>query len=453
MGLCASSPSEGGAPGPFAPAAVPLPSTEGLRPEDFAIDDRTGELHVRRPGEVRGQAFRVRNCTNCTVLILDHSEQTILERLRGCRVLVGACESSVFLRECEDCDVVLYTKQLRTRDCKRVRIGLYSQTRPVIETSTHLSIGAARLHWFSHGAAMTAARLVPLSSRWSEVHDFTSGAQRAGAPHWSRMPLEEERTGLLGLALPATGPGASSGAAAPSQPPAVPSSLLEDEEIRVAWDGPGSPPGWAVAASDASVPPTAGMTGPRGHDRLLLLSGTAEDHDALPRRLFAAMAPPPATASAAAASAATGGSEGAAPSAACPLPSEPAAAGAAAAQLAGAFVVLRSRVLVVPAAAARSLAPAGACMAAFIKAAGAWPAVVTALHLRSAEGVGSAAELVRAAGCAVIAPSARADAAAEAAEAAGASSRGAAWCSPAGDAGGRAAQSVFLDWDAIENKR
>lgn len=404
---------------------------------------------------MRGQAFRVRNCTNCTVLLLDHSEQTILERLRGCRVLVGACESSVFLRECVDCDVVLYTKQLRTRDCKRLRIGLYSQTRPVIEASTHLSIGAARVHWFSHGAAMTAARLVPLSSRWSEVHDFTSGGQRAGAPHWARMPLQDERTGLLGLSLPSPDAksSSSSGDASPtvlaSQPPAVPADLLADEEIRVAWDSAGPPPRWAIAASDASVPPTAGMAGPRGHDRLLLLTGTAADHDVLPRALLAAMAAPAAVDAA--------GPPGAAASAPLTLPAAPDAALAAQAELPGDFAVLRTRVLVVPAASARALAPTSACMRAFVKAGGVWPAVVTAVHLRSVAGPGSAAAIVGASGCSVIAPAAGAAAAgggsAGEAEAAGAAARGAAWCSPAGDAGSRAAQSVFLDWDAIENKR
>lgn len=430
------------------PSLQQLPNVKSvLRLSDFVWPRR----------EVRGQAFRVRNCTNCTVLLMDHSEQTILERLRGCRVLVGACESSVFLRECEDCDVVLYTKQLRTRDCKRLRIGLYSQTRPVIETSTHLSIGAARVHWFSHGAAMTAARLVPLSSRWSEVHDFTSGAQRAGTPHWSRMPLHEERTGILGLTLPGTGASAASGATIAPQPPALPADLLADEEIRVAWDSEGGPPSWAIAASDASVPPTAGMAGSRGHDRLLLLTGTADDHDALPRTLLAAMAPPPASAAAAAASGKACGPSSATAASASALPSEPDAGAAAAAVLPGGFVLLRSRVLVVPAASARSLAPTSACMGAFVKAGGVWPAVITAMHLRSTDGPGSAVDLVGAAGCSVIAPSARAmeagGAAAGEAEATGTSARGASWCSPAGDAGGRAAQSVFLDWDAIENKR
>ena len=53
----------------------------------------------------------------------------------GCKVFVGACSESVFVRNCADSTFYLACKQLRTRDCKNCTFYLYCQTEPIIETS------------------------------------------------------------------------------------------------------------------------------------------------------------------------------------------------------------------------------------------------------------------------------------------------------------------------------
>jgi len=364
------------------------------------------------------------------VLILDSSEQTILERLRRCRVVVAACESSIFVRECEDCDFVLYTKQLRTRDCRRLRLALFSQTRPVIETSSDLLIGCARLSWFSHTAALDAARLNPLSSRWLEVHDFNRGAA-AGGRHWERMPLPVERTGLLALPIPS----AAKGGADDGQPPAVPGDALGDEGcVRVAWDGePASAPAWAVPAGESTSPPTAGRApdGTSPTSRLLVLAATAgDDHQGPGRALLGACRT---------AGPADGCGDG--------LPTAPVGeAGDGPATIAGA-VVARTRMLIAPRAAVAALpgGGGGASMAGFLRAVPAWPAVVTVVQLTGPRGF-DAAEALAAAGCAV----ASGEAAPEAAWGRGGLCAG--WCSEDGEAGEEAVRRAFLDWDAAENK-
>lgn len=51
---------------------------------------------------------------------------------------MGACCSSVFVRNCSNCTFTVACKQLRTRDCVDCTFYLYSMTEPVIETSTRM---------------------------------------------------------------------------------------------------------------------------------------------------------------------------------------------------------------------------------------------------------------------------------------------------------------------------
>jgi hypothetical protein len=402
-------------------------------------------------------------------VLLDHSEQVILERLDRCRIIVGACESSVFVRECTNCDMVVYTKQLRTRDCKSVRFGLYSQTRPVIETSVGLEIGCARLSWFTQGAAMTKARLNPFSSRWSEIHDFNRGAS-SGEPHWVRMSLEVERSGLLALPIEdragKTAKVASDDAEVRTdQPPPIPASLVEEEEIRVCWDGADSSkmPAWGVASHSSAVPPTGGVAdGPRDR-RLMLLWSAGADPEALARSVLERCAVsaagdgavlPTGSGAAAAATSEDGdmtktggdGADAVLPTSASDLPG-------GSCLVAHGCAVERTRVLVVPrsyvaalAAVASPSAPRkAASLQAFIKSVPEWPAVLTAVALGPSTSDASSLSVVKA-----LAPTWECTEDECSASASGAGGR--LWCGPAGMSGAESVQSVFLDWDAAENK-
>ena len=59
-------------------------------------------------------------------------------RCENCNFFIGPCMASLFIRNCKDCNVVAAVQQLRTRDVKKTRFRLYSQTRPIIEKSGSL---------------------------------------------------------------------------------------------------------------------------------------------------------------------------------------------------------------------------------------------------------------------------------------------------------------------------
>ncbi|KAG2487437.1 hypothetical protein HYH03_014004 [Edaphochlamys debaryana] len=74
--------------------------------------------------------------------------------------------------------------ELRTRDCKDLRISLYCATQPSIETSTGITFSCWRGAYPGLGEHFKRARLDPAKNNWTQVYDFNS-KDDLGAPHYS----------------------------------------------------------------------------------------------------------------------------------------------------------------------------------------------------------------------------------------------------------------------------
>jgi hypothetical protein len=207
-------------------------STEGrVDASKYRVVGRRDEVLVRVGGEVDGKPFEVRDCVRCTVLLLDHSEQVVLEGCRWCRVAVMACSSSVFMRSCQHCDVVFCARQVRLRDCSHVRLGLFVESRPVVEDCHSLGVSACRLTYFDHARHLEEARLDLWSgARWSQLHDFSASSSLR---HWRVLPPAEQGAATLLLpSPPSSSPASSSGPPSPSPfGPAIPTSLREEQGL------------------------------------------------------------------------------------------------------------------------------------------------------------------------------------------------------------------------------
>ena len=220
MGLCASSTSAAAPPSlhlrfpaasagsrKFGPYAGPDASggyrldvddaTGGLLPASFSsqaelrawlldhvtITHRSNATIVRGAGSLRGAQCIVADCKGGNIVLLDHTSTVSVDRCRDCRILIGPCDASVFLRDCADCTIAVAARQLRTRGCKDIALRLFCGTAPVIEKTKRLRIGCWRGGWFELERQLETCALSPFQNRWTEVHDFTPAA--GGGQNWS----------------------------------------------------------------------------------------------------------------------------------------------------------------------------------------------------------------------------------------------------------------------------
>ena len=131
------------------------------------------EVVVRKPGDVAGWDMNIDGCKGCTIAIFDRIAALNGDECEDCKLVIGPCCSSVFLRDCKNCTIVVACQQFRTRKLENCTVLIYSQTRPIVESSRGLKFGCYPLSYPQLPEQMALAGLSPLCNPWSAVHDFT----------------------------------------------------------------------------------------------------------------------------------------------------------------------------------------------------------------------------------------------------------------------------------------
>jgi protein XRP2 len=148
-------------------------------------------LELRKePGAIEGQPFEMAELADCTVVLLDHSEAIQVDYLVNCRVFIGACCDSVFVRNCTGCTFTMACKQLRTRECVDCTFYLYTMTEPVIEMSNDVRFAPFNGAYPEHPSHMEEAGLDPSQNLWFAVFDFNDDAKTG--KNWKLLAESEE---------------------------------------------------------------------------------------------------------------------------------------------------------------------------------------------------------------------------------------------------------------------
>eukprot|EP00927_Polykrikos_kofoidii_P046074 TRINITY_DN4025_c0_g1_i2.p1 TRINITY_DN4025_c0_g1~~TRINITY_DN4025_c0_g1_i2.p1 ORF type:complete len:1805 (+),score=345.92 TRINITY_DN4025_c0_g1_i2:578-5416(+) len=125
---------------------------------------------------------------DCEVYICDTSAQVFCDLCKRCTILLGPCESSVFVRDCDHCSIWVASQQFRTNTANSCTFHLYSMTEPIIETSTNLSFSPWSAQYPMCKAHFERAKLKPQRNLWNAIYDF-SGVK--GKANWSILPFGE----------------------------------------------------------------------------------------------------------------------------------------------------------------------------------------------------------------------------------------------------------------------
>ena len=156
--------------------AKPPPNKElkkKLNKADYIFRGRTNEILVKRPGDIDGIDFCIRDCKQCDIYLHDRTAQVFVDDITESIVVIGPDKSSVFVRDCSNCRMIIIAGQLRVRDCHNIEIMLYSQTDPVIESSSGMQFWCLQYAYRELSEQMQAADLSIWNNKWSDIYDFT----------------------------------------------------------------------------------------------------------------------------------------------------------------------------------------------------------------------------------------------------------------------------------------
>lgn len=154
----------------------------------YMIAGREKEVIIRKPGSLRGEGITLEKLEDCEIYICDTTAQVFLDYCKRCVVLLGPCQSSVFVRDSEDCTLWMAAQQLRTRDCKHCAFYLHSHTEPIIEASDELAFAPWAAHYPLCSSHFQQAGFDSKKNLWNAIFDFSGVTTRS---HWRILPLDE----------------------------------------------------------------------------------------------------------------------------------------------------------------------------------------------------------------------------------------------------------------------
>ena len=138
-----------------------------LNKADFMFRDKESETLWKRPGDINGMDFMVRNLENCIVHIFDHTAQIIVDDCKNTHFFIGPVKGSIFFRDCSNCTITVACGQFRCRDLYESTIYLYVASDPIIESSNNLTFAPYNLAYPLLGEHVKSAGFDPNQNKWT----------------------------------------------------------------------------------------------------------------------------------------------------------------------------------------------------------------------------------------------------------------------------------------------
>ena len=145
---------------------------------------RKDELLVKRPGDINGIDFMIKDLENCTVVLLDYTAQIQMDRCKNCKFYIGPIKSSIFVRNCDGCEITVCCSQFRCRDLTNSTVYLYTPNDPIVESSTNLTFAPYNLKYPQLEEHSNTSQIVGTFTdddgvlqtkvnKWNLIFDFT----------------------------------------------------------------------------------------------------------------------------------------------------------------------------------------------------------------------------------------------------------------------------------------
>jgi len=178
----------------------------------YSFSNIKGTIPAHRlPGSIDGQMYNIADCEDTELVVMDHCEQVQIDQCKNSKIFIGACESSMFIRNCDNCTFYIACRQLRLREVTNCKFFCFSTAEVHIEYSNNVQFAPFHGGYAEQAQHLTAAKL-PYQDHnlWYDIFDHNDpGKTRT---NWSLLPEGEYGNawypaGVCEPAVPLTKPG------------------------------------------------------------------------------------------------------------------------------------------------------------------------------------------------------------------------------------------------------
>lgn len=118
--------------------------------------------------------YRLRDLTDCEVLISGKLKTLYLENLINCRVICGVIEGSLFGNRLQGCRVEAVAHQIRIHNAIGTRFSIFVTSNMIVEDSREVTISPLAKDKLTSdfGATFTESKYAVADNQWRSVKDF-----------------------------------------------------------------------------------------------------------------------------------------------------------------------------------------------------------------------------------------------------------------------------------------
>mmetsp|Transcript_8607 Transcript_8607/g.7704 ORF Transcript_8607/g.7704 Transcript_8607/m.7704 type:complete len:369 (+) Transcript_8607:53-1159(+) len=157
----------------------------------YSYKNKENEIEplIKKPGDIDGQMFDISDCNNVTIILMDYCEQVQIDQVHNSKIFIGACVSSIFIRNCENCIFYSCCRQLRLREVTKSKLFIYSMSEVHIEYSNQLQFGCFNGSYPEQLQHLSLANLDITNNLWYDIFDHNDPSKSNA--NWSIIPETE----------------------------------------------------------------------------------------------------------------------------------------------------------------------------------------------------------------------------------------------------------------------
>lgn len=157
------------------------------------FSDRKNESLKLIKEEVLKNDVELRNLEKCSVSLFGSPATVHISNIKNCKIICGPVSTSVFVDDCQDCDLVIACQQLRIHSTKDSRFYIHVTSKAIIEDSSNVGFAPYNLTYEGIEADFDDSGLDRSSNNWNKVDDFNWLASDVASPNWTELS-EDNRT-------------------------------------------------------------------------------------------------------------------------------------------------------------------------------------------------------------------------------------------------------------------
>lgn len=137
----------------------------------YSFKDKSNEICIKHPNEIQSNSFEISDCMYSKLIIMDITDSVQIDNLKFCKVFIGACINSIFIRNCETCIFYTSSRQVRLREVKNSIMCSFTQSTIHIEECHNLKFTPFQGGYKDHQLHLKHANLDSVQNLWYDIFD------------------------------------------------------------------------------------------------------------------------------------------------------------------------------------------------------------------------------------------------------------------------------------------